>query len=483
MSQSGHHTHAEHRLIGYREQPTTPGPNPETGPRAPMSPLDARQARLNVIQQRLQGWQQMPGGPQIIRNQIDRRQLRSPNTFAMNGMLQRQQLLSQNFQASAFDFRQARLNVLARRQGSLPAMNAGLAPNEPQPGPTNGTFDFRQARLNALARRMQNPSALTMNRVGPMVQSQLSLRGRSPASTPGSTPRATPRGTPSSTPPNTPSATPRSQPSNLRRPEGGSGDWLNRLGARTNQALGDRNLTLPSASTQIERDPSGMANFDLPRNEPIGYVSLFDAKEPWEVDHLNSFPGMMNRAGYNFVTSGPPAMGVTNDPIGMLRNSLQQLQSQGVRYAYINLVPHGNPQGQMIFQQPNGGRITMSPNEVTALTREFRTMRFFINVNSCHGGGFDAADFSDPGVSDLVPRVTVVTQSDRNTATPVMMLAGSQERGVSYYDAIMAQYLQQGVPYGRAHCLADQTVRRMFPNRPGLVATAYRSGPRSRPRA
>lgn len=501
MSRSGRHTEAERRLIGNREQPAAPGPNPEIGPQTPNPRLDGRAARLNQLQQRLQSMQQMPGGPAAIQNQIERRQPRSPNMFATNGMAQRQQMLGQRFQGRGgavnlnspawqyyfqtgqtlptvnqdtltaylrrqqgapsagpvngrMDGRQSRLQALMQR---LPSMSPNRF-NRVRPGPSGQPLDFRQARLEILQRRLQNPSALTMNRVGPMVQSELTLQGRRPA--------GMPRGTPAT----------------LRRPEGTNGDWFGRLDDRLNRALSDRNLSLPAANARIESDPNGLANFDLPRNEPIGYVSLYDAKEPWEVDHLNAFPGMMNGAGYRFVTAGSPAMGVTSDPIGLLRGSLRQLQSQGVRYAYLNLVPHGNAAGEMIFQQPGGGRIVMLPNQITALTREFRTMRFFINVNSCHGGGFHAADFSDPGVSDLVPRVTVTTQSDRFTSTPVMMLPGNGERGVSYYDAILSRYLRQGVPYGRAHCLADQATQRMFPNRPGLVATAYRSGRNSPPR-
>lgn len=490
-----HSLWTEHRLLGNQEQPNlNAGPNPETAPRAP-SLAETRANRLAAIQRRLQGVQQAPEGPQALQTQLDRRQARTPNGLALNGMNQRQQMLGQQLQrpltlpGSSPDLaaRQRRDAAARLRYPNAPTLMGGIPGNTETPtfsptsvpangprprvrpgqGPANSPQNALQARRTAAEQRYQNPSALTLNRVGPLVQSELALRPNGPQPRPGVSSRAPVNPGPA-----------------LRQPEnvGSDRDWLSRLNARTDQALSIRNLTLPDANSRIERDPSGMANFDLPRNEPIGYIGLYDAVDSWEAEHLNAFPGLMNRAGYRFVTNGPAAMSADRDPIGMLRQRIQQLEAQGVRYAYINLVPHGSPRGMMVFQTPSGQRIEVSPNAVTALTREFRTMRFYFNVNSCYGGGFDAADFSDPGVTDLTQRVTVVTQSDRFTPTPVMMLPGRPERGVTYYDAILTQYLQRGVPYGRAHCLAEQTVRQIFPSRPGVTTTVYRSG-RSRPSA
>lgn len=254
--------------------------------------------------------------------------------------------------------------------------------------------------------------------------------------------------------------------------------WLTQMDERLNARLRLFNVSLmqPNQSRVInnrERDPAGMSTFDLPRNEPIGYVGLYDGVEPWEVPYMNSFPGLMNRAGYQFVV-GPRAVQAANqDPIGMLRQQLQQLESQGVRYTYLYLVPHGTPDGRMVFHLPGGGSAYMQSSEVAALTREFRTMRFYININSCYGGGISADHFHDPTVTDRVPRVTVNTQSNSRTPTAVMMLG---EEGVSFFDAILSRYIRQGVAYGQASLLAGETVQRLFTNRPGMIPTFYRSG-------
>ncbi len=223
-----------------------------------------------------------------------------------------------------------------------------------------------------------------------------------------------------------------------------------------------------------ERDPAGISSFDFPRNEPIGYLSLHDPVDQWEVDQLRTFPQLMRDNGYQFVLSERSVQPGTRPAAQMLREQIRGLSDRGVRYVYINLMPHGSRDGRMVFQQPNGTRLYLEPNEVTALTREFREMRFFINVNACFGGGFHAADFRDPTVTDLVPRVTVVSQSQPDTPTSVMSMGPN--RGVSYYDAVLLQYLQRGLPYGQAHVLASETVAQMFRANPGMVPTAYRSG-------
>lgn len=245
--------------------------------------------------------------------------------------------------------------------------------------------------------------------------------------------------------------------------------------------IGDAMETAKERRTSERADEAGMKDFDLPKNERIGYIGLYDVTDPTEASQIEHFPGMMNQQGYNFVSDGDHIVGVDRNPVDILRSNVQNMYEQGVRNFYISMSVHGDTQS-ISFTGPDGRSYHTEPSELQAMYNQFSDAKFTLSLNACEGGGFNAADYTDSGESG---RITTFVQAKPELLNTVFRQDGSRvmntPRGAvstefaSAYDSYLMKYIGEGMPYGQAHLRADRRVKEIFP---GMDAGVFRSGRR-----
>ena len=255
------------------------------------------------------------------------------------------------------------------------------------------------------------------------------------------------------------------------------------------------------------RDEAGIANFDLPRDRPIGAIGLYDANHSWETQQLRSYPQALRASGYNMVgIENNYARAVNQDPVAMMRSQIAAMHAATppVRDFYVMLVPHGNANG-MSFSlttgtPPRTQRFPLTPQNLLSLCQEYPDSRFTFDINSCISGGMAQVDlqtaFRDlySGVGGEAGRITVFTQATdisnpvRSPMDPRTLQNGPNTPGdkTSLYNALLLRNLQ-GTPagsgnvppaiarmtYGQAHLAARDEVNRLTP---GFMPRARRSG-------
>ncbi len=232
-------------------------------------------------------------------------------------------------------------------------------------------------------------------------------------------------------------------------------------------------------------DSARMRTFDLPRDRPIGYIGLYDAKQNITRNNITNMPRMLAGRGHTFVSSGAPARGVDRDPHAMMEESVRAMTAQGVRDFYISLGVHGSTTGMSFTSADGRTRFPLSPADVGRLVDAFPDCRFTFDVIACHSGGLDPANLRTNLYTELssahTGRVTMIVHTKEivtNIATGVV--GGDWSDASSYYSFYLLHFLDQKKPdgsplhtYGEAHVLADEAVKRTMP---GLDPAAIRSG-------
>ncbi|MBP9751112.1 MAG: hypothetical protein KBC95_04695, partial [Candidatus Peribacteraceae bacterium] len=234
------------------------------------------------------------------------------------------------------------------------------------------------------------------------------------------------------------------------------------------------------------RDDARVAAFDLPRNEPILYTSVFDATDPTEENHarhFGSFLGQANGGAYNVVGAGNDTFAATGDLLARLEARFDGALAQGIKNHYLYFSVHGS-ENRVGFDLPDGGRITLEPRELMALFRQpkYNQCRFTLRMNCCNSGGFRsgemAAMFRAPGEEG---RISVFIQSKPELPNPIRSteprdVDASAPRGRNWdtpYDYYLVHFLSLNMTYGQAHLAADRATKTNFP---GVDAGVFRSG-------
>lgn len=229
-------------------------------------------------------------------------------------------------------------------------------------------------------------------------------------------------------------------------------------------------------------DPTKIRNFNLPKNEQIGYIGLYDP-DPDDVisagtlDDVKYFPEMMSSLGYKMVSNeeGKYAFGVSDtQPETIIENQIKEFLKRGVKNIYIKLDCHGNEYGAYF---PGG---VLTPRELMTIFDKYQECNFYISTVACRGAGFADAlkRYNDPTGKE--GRIVVFLQSKIYALNQEGRLKGIEGvRGApkifsSYYDVFLANYLINGRNYGEAHLLADQDAKKLVP----CDAEVWKSGPR-----
>lgn len=228
-----------------------------------------------------------------------------------------------------------------------------------------------------------------------------------------------------------------------------------------------------------EEDAAGIRDFDLPRDRPVGLISLMDDRDRWEGFPRSLGPLLESRGTnrYNIVSERNYLHYVTSDPIQILRHQITSMRtcSRPVRDFLICLTPHGSTT-ELIFTKRSFGitrYIRVQPEALMKLFGEFPDCRFTLLINSCFGGGFDTASVFPRDREH--GRITTFLQIGR--MVPNLVPSGTAGERASLYDTMLVHYLAQGLPFGLAHLRARRDVSELQPGTtPRVRRTTTRPG-------
>lgn len=230
-------------------------------------------------------------------------------------------------------------------------------------------------------------------------------------------------------------------------------------------------------------DPAGMKNFDLPKNEPIGYIGLADGHDlifADAVDDVKYFAEMMSSRGYQMVSNeeGKYGIAVEDHPEDIIEREINGLLKKGVRNIYLKLAGHGNKVG-VYFNTKEGGSVNLTARELKDIFDKFPECKFFVSTEACSAGGFAAIlkEYKDPTGQN--GRVTAFLQTKLDATNQEGRLKGVE--GVNgapkifstYYNICFAYHMMNGNTYGQAHLLADRDAKALIQ----CDAEAWKSAP------
>lgn len=216
-------------------------------------------------------------------------------------------------------------------------------------------------------------------------------------------------------------------------------------------------------------DPTGMRNFDLPKNEPIGYIGLADGHDlifEGAVDDVKYFAEMMSSLGYKMVSNeeGKYGIAVEDYPKDIIEREINGLLKKGVKNIYLKLAGHGNEIG-VYFNTKEHGSVVLTARELKNIFNEFPECRFFVSTEACSAGGFAKTlkEYKDPIKQNgriaafLQTKLDATNQEGRLKG--VEGVDGAPKIFSTYYDICFAHYIMNGNTYGQSHLLADRDAK------------------------
>lgn len=257
------------------------------------------------------------------------------------------------------------------------------------------------------------------------------------------------------------------------------------------------------------RDAAKIRDFDLPKNELIGYIGLADPNVHCDpvmcgvVEDVGHFSELMNQAGYKFVVNkkGRNAIPVTSNPKKIIEEEVEAFRRAGVRNIYLKLSAHGN-ETLTGFLGKEGYNLFTSRDLVDILNK-FQDCKFTILTDACHNGGLSDAikRYKDPSKTNgrihlfVQSKISGFNQEGRLkdiisyadirffqvpsglVSVPVLYKANIAPKAFSsYYSLFFYNHILNGEPYGRAHIKADEDAKKLVPCDAGIIKSTPRGG-------
>ena len=223
--------------------------------------------------------------------------------------------------------------------------------------------------------------------------------------------------------------------------------------------------------------------FDLPKDEPIGYIGLADGHDLIFQDGVlgvKSFAEVMSSLGYNMVSNEKDGYAISPEvePEIIIKEQIKEFLAKGINNIYIKLAGHGNEYG-VYFTTKDGQSTVLTTNELKDIFNSFPECNFIVSTDACSGGGY--ADvlkkYKDP--TGKKGRVTVFLQSKIDATNQegrlkgIPGVEGAPKIFSTYYTVSLVHHLLDGKTYGEAHLLADKDTKQIIQ----CDAEAWRSGP------
>ncbi len=202
-----------------------------------------------------------------------------------------------------------------------------------------------------------------------------------------------------------------------------------------------------------------LSDFDLPRDEPIHYISVFEETDCGVIKPTyfgSMFFSEQLRQSYPNLEIGSLVREL--DPIQTLETQIQREYSQGKRNFFLDFYGHGDEDiGLMTFNPP------ITASVLTELINKFPDAKFVIHTFACEGAGFREGFLrimqDNPELRDRIsiflqtkPRIPIVSFSTaERTASGNLSMAE-----MTLYQATLARALSEGRTFGQAVIEADR---------------------------
>lgn len=219
-------------------------------------------------------------------------------------------------------------------------------------------------------------------------------------------------------------------------------------------------------------DPARIKIFDLPKNEPIGYIGLADGNDPVFPNNVNDtkyFAEVMSHVGYKMVSNEKDKYSISPEtkPQEIIKEQVQAFLKKDIKNIYINLCGHGNNFG-VYFTTKNKRSLMLTVDELLDIFNTFQECNFIVSTDACSGGGYAnlLKRYEDPTCKK--GRITLFVQSKPDATNQEGRLKGTSgvngapEIFSTYYYIFLVHHLLSGKTYGEAHLLADQDTKRLI---------------------
>lgn len=244
-----------------------------------------------------------------------------------------------------------------------------------------------------------------------------------------------------------------------------------------------------------------MAEFDLPKDEEIGYISVlpdgWDRVIRTEQENSALLPSILKNSEYqiNIDAMGGMPFVETSDPHSVIDTALEENYRNGTRYFILNLNGHADEKSGQKGISYNGPKL-LTAEDLIKLFEEYPDCKFVIYTASCNGAHFRKTMLkylqNNPGAAK---RVSVFLQSKPEIGTPTHLayydkpekeftleemnlnqtsyrygINSARMEGYSTtYNLYFAKFILQGKTFGEAAYLADICSQRYTINNPESI--------------
>jgi hypothetical protein len=239
-----------------------------------------------------------------------------------------------------------------------------------------------------------------------------------------------------------------------------------------------------------ERDAAGVESFDLPRDEPIGYIAILGKEDRFTGSGLTTvkyFPKLLARQGYRMsCIPGADAcdpLETGDTPAACLRKYIAQYREKGFRALVVYIRAHGDDRGRGMhfigkeYKKYFGFGAAVTPQkiltaaELKTIIEENRDMTILALPVSCFAGG----------LPQVLPQIRPLTSGPEagsvrkqfvllETSEHTVVTGRASGNGTTLYENVFLDRISNGATIGKARMDAHRAVKRES----GYTAESYR---------
>lgn len=253
--------------------------------------------------------------------------------------------------------------------------------------------------------------------------------------------------------------------------------WENLLGKEVpeseisfnHQLLADETLRALDERENEMKDPANVNAFDLPKDEPIGYIALADTNDKvmkGTKQTMQMMPRLLAKQGYQMYCSPgsdwiDPTDWHDKGTDKVLKDTIREYQKKGIRTVYVTLPAHGSEEGlhyggtiDPATKQEKPKKI-LTPSEIVQVLNEFPDMQIIVDTCACYGGNFSEVT-KDIEHTEHGRQKVLFLQAKKET---VNLINGATHQTI--YSTMLIDGLSKGLRYGEAHRHADEVAKRL----------------------
>ncbi|OGY69793.1 MAG: hypothetical protein A3B94_02780 [Candidatus Jacksonbacteria bacterium RIFCSPHIGHO2_02_FULL_43_10] len=216
-----------------------------------------------------------------------------------------------------------------------------------------------------------------------------------------------------------------------------------------------------------EQTAPTLQKFDLPKDKPIGFLSIIPSESELKSDLITSgvveqskhMPLLLKQRGYDIKIPQGQENGLIDsgaNAVATISNSVEALHATGTRDFYLDLVGHGDKTG--IYFGASDSAPHVDTENLLRLVQQYPDSRFYISTVACDGGGIREQLMPLLNTPDVHDRIDVFLQakpSEINQEGRIQDGTATPEPYSSYYNMLLMKHLNEKLPDGGYRTFGD----------------------------